>query len=194
VLQQQRQGSHLNTVLSFPVQQLIFGNAFLRGRQPRQQDAGIRLCLCLEVSWLGRNWGQNTRLVPRDRCKERSCIALQSLCFTSGGFSLTPDRLPFFHLLSTWNILANNQAPLELRQVTMRLAYCKTLTLHLQSLLSYVYSYPSIVTQVPTYTSRASCHIFSHHIPDKRLGCVTCTGIDTSSPEPSDSWGAGMTL
>lgn len=55
VLLMQRQDPHLSAILPFPVQQLVFGNAFLRGRQPRQQDAGIRLCFCLEVSWLGGN-------------------------------------------------------------------------------------------------------------------------------------------
>lgn len=76
------QDPHLCAILPFPVQQLVFGNALLRGGQPRQQDAGIRLCFCLEVSWLGRNWGPNTRLVPGGRCRERSCAALRSLRFS----------------------------------------------------------------------------------------------------------------
>lgn len=174
MLQKQRQDSHLNTILSFPVQQLIFGNAFLRGRQPRQQDAGIRLSLCLEVSWLGRNWGQNTQLVPAGRCREGSCAALQRLCFTLGGFDLhfwTPllPSPPYLEYPGQQASTSGTQAGDK-----GTLAYCKPLTLCPSSWGTHI---PVQLHRCQHTHPRALCHIFSIILQIKEWTALLAQGF-----------------
>lgn len=87
----------------------------------------------------------------------------------------------------SWNNPGNKQAPLGPRQVTMGIVLTSSPTAS-QLLPSTCALTPQEGTaQLHRFTPRTSCHIFSHCVPDKTVGCVTCTEIDTNSPGQADS-------
>jgi hypothetical protein len=56
--------------VSLPVHELVLGDLVLDRPQPRQHDAGVQLCLCLEARWLG--WYYRQREKEMKHCSQNT--------------------------------------------------------------------------------------------------------------------------